>query len=182
MQGNAFDAPERVGEVRRRRTNRSRDVDESNRAGQVRFEELLRAADQSTRRPARLAGSTVSVERGTKERDHPLLEIGFVPIRRRGTLQKTTTQLLQLEAGSPAAALKQGMKRQGRTRALGDFIEQFRIWRDDQLGVVGRAWLAQMVAFAPRDEQHLIGIADDIVAADVPDEQAAIRQTHLKVG
>lgn len=91
VQGNAFNAPERVGEVRRRRTNRSRDVDESNRAGQVRFEELLRAADQSTRRPARLAGSTVSVERGTKERDHPLLEIGFVPIRRRGTLQKTST-------------------------------------------------------------------------------------------
>jgi hypothetical protein len=39
-----------------------------------------------------------------------------------------------------------------------------------------------VVALTGGDEKHLIGIADDLVVADIPHEQTAIRQTDLKVG
>jgi hypothetical protein len=125
--------------------------------------------------------SRIGAERRAKERHHPLFQTGSVLVRRRRTVQEARTQLLQLKVRALAPALEQRMKGQRRSGGADDFLEQFQIWRDDELGVVARPRLAQMVALAPGDKQHLIRVADHVVTADVPDEQAAIRETDLKV-
>ena len=53
---------------------------------------------------------------------------------------------------------------------MGQFGEDLHVRRDDQLSVIGCERLTQVKALSARHEQHLVGVANDIVIGNVPDK------------
>jgi len=180
VQGNALNAPERIGEIGGRCTNRARHISESQTTAQVRFQELFGSPDQAAGHAAGLAGSRFGGQRGPKQGHCRLFKSKSISGSQRGALQEASPHSLQLEARPLAPVAEQGMNGHRADRTSGNLLEELRIGRDYQLGVIARSRLAQVVALTPGNKQHLIGIADDLVAPNVPDEQTPIRQTDLK--
>ncbi len=73
------------------------------------------------------------------------------------------------------------MQCETRLGGVRDFREDLRVRSDDQLAVFARDRLAQMVALTARNEEHLVGVADDFIA-HVPYEEPAIREARLELG
>jgi hypothetical protein len=121
------------------------------------------------------------LERRAKQRDRALLQRRSACVLGQRLLQEAGAQPLQVETDSPAPAPEQWMDRQRHAGSVRDLFQERSIRCDDQLSVIGPARLAQMKALATGDEQRLVRIANHVVIANVPDEEAAIWQTHLKL-
>ncbi len=158
------------------------DISEPDWTSQVRFQELLRPPNQTARGATRLRAPGVGLERRTKQCDHRLLGTEPVPVPADGVMQKTCSQVLEEEVRASASTTEQRVDRKRPSARVSELGEDTEIRRDDQLRVIAREWLAQIVALAARDEQHLVRVANDLVIADMPHEQTTIGQTDLEIG
>ena len=174
VQRHAFDAAEQVREVRRGGVYRARDVDEQQAARQVCFEILLRPEDEPRRRSAIHAlALPIQLKARSQQGQHQLvcfevLAVGppVCPVL------EPCAKALQMWLGATRPLAEERVLDQRLARAVRNLGENLAIGGDDQLGITVTN-PAHAKRFSAPDEHDLVGIANDVVVADVPDEETA---------
>lgn len=172
MQRHPLDAAEQLGEIDRRGADRPSHIVEPDRVRQFGRQELLRVADQpgGLRADDRM-GSRPPTEDTTEQRQHELLGLEAIGERgARGPMQQARAQ--ELEAWTGSARANEGT----RARLLAMFGDDVHTWRDGQRARAAIDGAAHAVALPALDEDDLVGVADNLIRAEMAHDDPPVGQ------
>jgi hypothetical protein len=145
----------------------------------VALEKCLRAGNEPLRSRVQRPSVSVRAKGAAKELDDRLFPVQRIRHSALEAAEESCAEALERRLGPMTAAAEQRMRREMRRRSPGHVRERLVARRDDQLRITARHGLRQPERLPARHEQHLVGIADDVVAADVPDEKPAVGEADL---